>query len=167
MNTLIRTIACTVTLAGLAPTAGCGATSSQVASPPAVISVAPASPAHSEAGRGSAAATTAAFAAAHAGGNTLAACALSTPRLATKMTSKGLCIKHMSWPEIPAQIVNCPITGGHARYVYQVDHDIQRFLLFGIKLTQIGAVRSVDQPVGHTPGDGDYGCSPPPNNGGG
>lgn len=105
------------------------------------------------------AAVAAAFAADYAGGNTPAACALSTPALVAKLTQQGLCSSAMSWNEVPTQIESCPIVNGKAHFVYQVPREIERFLLFGINLTNTAGVWSVSQLGGHTPGDNTYGCS--------
>ncbi len=113
------------------------------------------------------AAVAAAFAADYAGGNTPAACALSTPDLVAKLTEQGLCSNVMSWNETPTQIEACPIVNGKAHFVYQVPREIERFLLFGINLTNTSGVWSVSQLGGHTPGDNTYGCSTTTNPGGG
>ena len=100
-----------------------------------------------------------AFATAYAGGNTPAACALATGSALTEMNNEGLCQTSMSWKEIPTRVEACPVVNGQARFVYQVGHEIERFLLFGIKLTSTAGQWSVTQLGGHTPGDKDYGCS--------
>lgn len=113
------------------------------------------------------AAVAAAFAADYASGNTPAACELTTPALMAKLTQQGLCSTVMSWNEVPTQIEACPIENGKAHFVYQVPREIERFLLFGINLTNTAGVWSVSQLGGHTPGDNTYGCSPTSPGGGG
>lgn len=151
-----RTLTTAAVLTALTLATGCSSSSTAVATNSGAGTTAATTPASAD--RTSAAAVAAAFAADYAGGSTPAACALTTGAAMKKMSDEGLCQQQMSWREIPTQIVACPIVNGQARFVYQVDHEIQRFLLFGIKLVNTAGVWSVTQLGGHTPGDGDYGC---------
>lgn len=106
------------------------------------------------------AAVATAFADNYASGNTPAACALTAGSATKTMTSKGLCQTRMSWNEIPRQIVDCPATATGKIYAYEVDHEIARFLIFGIRLQPVNGFWSVAAFSMSTPGDGTYGCKP-------
>lgn len=106
------------------------------------------------------AAVAAAFAADYASGNTPAACALTVGSATKTMTSKGLCQTQMSWKEVPRQIVDCPATATGKIYAYEVDHEIARFLIFGIRLQPTNGLWSVAAFGMSTPGDGTYVCKP-------
>lgn len=163
MNTHRATHYAAAALIGLTLLTGCSSSSAGAAS----SSSASTSPIPLALDRKNVAAVAAAFAADYAGGNTPAACALSTPSLVTKLTKQGLCTAVMSWNDVPTQIEACPIENGKAHFVYQVPREIERFLLFGINLTNTAGVWSVSQLGGHTPGDNTYGCSPTSPGGGG
>ena len=162
MNTHRATTAAAAALLGLTLFTACS--SSSTGASPVSSSTTPTSVALD---RKNVAAVAAAFAADYASGNTPAACALSTPTLMAKLTEQGLCSTEMSWNEVPTQIEVCPIENGKAHFVYQVPHEIERFLLFGINLTNTAGAWSVSQLGGHTPGDKTYGCSTTSPGGGG
>ena len=167
MNTHRHTRAAAAILTGITLTIT-GCSSSGAGQPVSASTTATVPPTPLALDRSNVTAVAAAFAADYAGGNTPAACALTTGSATKKMTTQGFCQTRMSWNEIPRQIVDCPVTGNVKRYAYQVDHEIARFLIFSIRLEAANGRWSVAALSMSTPGDGDYGCKPlGPNNGNG
>lgn len=109
--------------------------------------------------RSNPAALAAMFADAYASGNTPLACSLAIAPALPRLQSEGLCTAKTAWNEQPRQIRECPDASGRQLYSYQVDHEIDRFLLFTIRLAPTTGGWSVDSVGKSSPGEGLPSCA--------
>ena len=109
--------------------------------------------------RSNPAALAAMFADAYASGNTPLACSLAIAPALPRLQSEGLCTAKTAWNEQPRQIRECPDVSGRQLYSYQVDHEIDRFLIFTIRLTPSTGGWSVDSVGKSSPGEGLPACA--------
>lgn len=105
------------------------------------------------------AAVAAAFAADYASGNTPAACGFAVDPALSRMQSEGLCKAPTAWNETPRQIRECSDAQGRPLYSYQVDKEIDRFLIFTVRMTEVNGVWAVDSLGKSSPGEGLSPCA--------
>ena len=104
----------------------------------------------------------AAFATDYASGDTPDACALAAPALAAHLAGQGLCQARAGWNQTYREIARCANTAG-ALVTYQVDHEVDRFLLFTVQIVPDRAGHwSIAGLIHRSPGEALPTCHPAP-----
>ena len=107
-------------------------------------------------------AVAAAFAAAYASGDTPQACALADPAMAGRRTADGLRQTRAGWQHIPRQVARCT-ADADVQVTYQVDSEVDRFLLFTVQVVPDTAGRwSVAGLIHSSPDEPIASCDPTP-----
>ena len=107
-------------------------------------------------------AVAAAFAAYYASGDTPAACALADPAMAGRLTADGLCQTRADWQQTPRQVARCT-AAADVQVTYQVDGEVDRFLLFTVQAVPDTSGRwSVAGLIHSSPGEPLPRCYPTP-----
>lgn len=75
----------------------------------------------------------AAFATDYASGDTPDACTLAAPALPANLAGQGLCQARAGWNQTYREVARCANTAS-ALVTYQVDHEVDRFLLFTVQI---------------------------------
>ena len=104
----------------------------------------------------------AAFATDYASGDTPDACTLAAPALPANLAGQGLCQARAGWNQTYREVARCANTAG-ALVTYQVDHEVDRFLLFTVQIVPDSAGHwSVAGLIHHSPGEALPTCDPAP-----
>ena len=107
-------------------------------------------------------AVAAAFAADYASGDTPAACAVASPAMAGRLSADGSCQTRAGWQQTPRQVARCA-DPFDVQVTYQVDGEVDRFLLFTVQVVPDTSGRwSVAGPIHSSPGEPLPGCDPAP-----
>ena len=103
--------------------------------------------------RSNADAVATAFATDYASGDTPAACTLAAPALAARLAGQGMCQARAGWDQTYREVARCVNTAG-ALVTYQVDREVDRFLLFTVQIVPDRAGHwSVAGLIHHSPGE--------------
>lgn len=107
-------------------------------------------------------AVAAAFAADYTSGDTPAACALATPAMAGRLSVDGSCQTHAGWQQTPRQVARCG-DSSDVQVTYQIDGEVDRFLLFTVQTVPDTSGRwSVAGLIHTSPGEPLPSCDPTP-----
>ena len=78
-----------------------------------------------------------AFAAAWAGGDLATACGLTAGHEKSNLQSKSQCTGHAGWvSQTPRAFQSCTFANGSLEVLYQVDQEVDRFLIFTTQVTK-------------------------------